>query len=382
MKLTSAKMTLDFLPIVAISYYSRPSNTLCYAERNGTRPWSHHELDTDGGSFTSLVLDSFCFPHISYHVGAELAIEEGDGTGSELRYCRFNGSTWVKETVDRWNNYIVSANVGVEGALALDESDAPRIAYRAYNYNHGQLNAVMFAIKDGIIWDRTTIAGGTLGSFGDFNQGAGAIPIREFGCDRVIYSADADGRALVSWFRGPEGDSARVIARAEVDGLSQGFCHWPSAIIANGIPHVAFGDVLSFGAPPTLDNLRHARRTQSGAWVATTIDGAHKVGQFTSIACDPHTGSLAISYLDRTTQTVRVARQSGQVWVIDDVDQVDTEFCQTSISIDRDSGIHVSYYSAATPGLMHAWRKASGAWVIETVVGGEGVGLYSSIEAV
>jgi len=321
-------------------------------------------------------------PHISYHVGTELSSLAGEGDGSELRYCRFTGTSWVTETVDRSSNYVPVANVGVEGGIALGADGIPCVAYRSYDYNHGGLNAVMFAVKNGVAWDRTTIAGADVGSFGDFNQGAGAIPLVDAsGSYRVIYTADVDGRALMTWFRGPEGDSTRVIARADIDGLSQGFLHWPAAVMANGVPHASYGDVIPFGAPATLDNLKHARRLDTGAWQAETIDGSDKVGQFSSIAADPHTGQIAISYFDRTTETVRVARQSGQTWIIDDIDQVDTSFCQTSIACDGAGGIHVSYYSARAPGLMHAWRRTFGGWTIETVAMGTDVGLYSSIEA-
>lgn len=384
LKVRRQDVTTLVQPLVAISYYSRPETSLCYAERYGTRPWNRAVIDTEGGSFSSLALDSFGFPHIAYHVGIELATLDGDGAGSELRYCRFDGTSWqAPETVDNGGQFAAIANCGVELGLSLNGQDMPRIGYRAYDKNHGQLNAVMYAMRELNGWSRKYLAGEELGSNGDFNVGARAVTVHDQGTDRVIYSMDADGRALYSWFRGPEGDSTTVVARADLEGLNQGFLHWPSVAMVGGVPHVAFADGMPFGGSAEQNNLKHAwRNTQLWSWEVETIDGPHKVGNFCSLAADPNTGRLAISYLDRNTKTIRCARQSGQLWIIDDLDVVDTEVdAYTSCAVDRHGEIYVAYYSERTPGLMLARRTTSGGWSIEPVHAGTGIGVHCSVKA-
>ena len=105
---------------------------LMYAFKDGGS-WAVMKVD-DGGLPTaatglnpSLAVDSRGFSHISYY----------NSTGSSLRYASWNGTAWVKETVDSDND------AGRYSALVIDSSDRPYIGY--YDATFGELR---YATRD------------------------------------------------------------------------------------------------------------------------------------------------------------------------------------------------------------------------------------------
>jgi hypothetical protein len=92
-------------------------NELKYATWNGAS-WEIEIVDSDNwtGAYTSLMLDSFGYPRISYY----------DLSEHELRYTAWNGSRWDCETVD------TNHDVGYYTSLALDSFGYPHISYFSY----------------------------------------------------------------------------------------------------------------------------------------------------------------------------------------------------------------------------------------------------------
>ena len=77
-----------------VSYYDDDVNDLKYAWSDDQGiTWDITTVDSDGsvGAYNSLALDSSGYPHISYHAGSP---------NYDLRYARFNGTSWHTETVD------------------------------------------------------------------------------------------------------------------------------------------------------------------------------------------------------------------------------------------------------------------------------------------
>jgi hypothetical protein len=111
-----SSLALDSFDRPHISYYDRTNDSLKYAYRDGTG-WHIDTLDTtlgdDGMVKSSIALDSSDYPHISY-------VDRGNG---DLKYVRWDGVEWQIEIVD------FEDEVGYLNSIALDSYDMPHIAY-------------------------------------------------------------------------------------------------------------------------------------------------------------------------------------------------------------------------------------------------------------
>jgi hypothetical protein len=119
-----------------ISYYRMSANNLEYARWTGSS-WQIETVDWSGdvGRYTSLALDSSGYPYISYY-----AYYDGWNVG-DLKYARWNGSTWQIETVE-------AHGVGPWNSLALDSSDNPHISY--YDDSNDDLKYAWFGDTSGV----------------------------------------------------------------------------------------------------------------------------------------------------------------------------------------------------------------------------------------
>jgi hypothetical protein len=136
----SSSLALDKSGRLHISYGG--SGGLMYAWRDGAG-WHVETVDSGGdrGSHSSLALDKFDRPHISYY-------HYTDWNGGSLKYAHHNGYVWHIETVDSGDSY---GGVGYATSLALDESDRPHISYRGL----GQVSyedELKYVWHDGTMW--------------------------------------------------------------------------------------------------------------------------------------------------------------------------------------------------------------------------------------
>lgn len=98
----------------------------------------------DSGSFSSIDLDSNGFPHISYY----------DASNGDLKYAKYNGTTWAIEIIDE------VGDVGSYSSLGIDLQDFAHISY--YDATNGDLK---YAYYNGSEWEiNTLVSEGDVGS--------------------------------------------------------------------------------------------------------------------------------------------------------------------------------------------------------------------------
>jgi hypothetical protein len=121
-KAPSASIAVDSSGFPHISYCSGPPQVdLKYAKWEGAKKgWSILTIDNEGdvGRCNAIAVDRFDRPHIAYY----------DDTNGDLKYARWDGSTWKTHSVDK-----ISEEPTVHGAyqtsIAVDKFGNPNIAY-------------------------------------------------------------------------------------------------------------------------------------------------------------------------------------------------------------------------------------------------------------
>jgi len=110
----------------------------------------------------------------------------------------------------------------------------------------------------------------------------------------------------------------------------------------------------------------------NGTWSVNTIDSIGIVGGHSSIAVDSNQG-IHISYADQTNDDLKYAyKPNGGSWAIYTVDATGDVGSYTSIALDSSNGVHISYYDSTNNDLKYAYKPNGGSWTIYTVdyVGG------------
>jgi len=96
-----------------------------------------------------------------------------------------------------------------------------------------------------------------------------------------------------------------------------------------------------------------------------TLDSENDVGQFTSIAIDDE-DDVHISYIYGTSADLRYATNEGGAWTTDTVDSTTESSGYTSIAIDSGGKIHIAYFDFINMVLMYA-TDTGGSWATNIV---------------
>jgi len=151
--------------------------------------------------------------------------------------------------------------------------------------------------------------------------------------------------------------------------------HYTSiATDSNDYTHISYYDY-------TNEDLKYAT-DKSGSWVNVTLDGdewmdAEDVGEYTSIAIDSN-DDVHISYYDWTNGNLKYATDKSGSWVYATLDSSGNLGYYSSIAIDSNDDVHISYYDYTNEDLKYVTDK-NGSWVYSTLDSTGYVGWYSSI---
>ncbi|MBI5056463.1 MAG: choice-of-anchor D domain-containing protein, partial [Nitrospirae bacterium] len=100
------------------------------------------------------------------------------------------------------------------------------------------------------------------------------------------------------------------------------------------------------------DSLKYTTNA-SGSWVTSTIDSTGDVGQYTSITVDSNI-KVHISYFDYTNYDLKYATNASGSWVTYTIDSTGNVGYYTSIAIDSNNKVHISYYYRTESALKYA----------------------------
>ncbi|MCD4666332.1 hypothetical protein K8R47_00815 [archaeon] len=119
------------------------------------------------------------------------------------------------------------------------------------------------------------------------------------------------------------------------------------AFDSNDIPHISYND-------NTNDDLKYAKYVStngncgpSNSWQCTTIDSGGDVGKWTSIAVDSN-DNIHISYYDLTNKDLKYAYYDGS-WDILTIDDIGDKGMYSSIAVDSNDNPHISYMKENNP---------------------------------
>ncbi|MBD3277564.1 MAG: hypothetical protein GF388_04625 [Candidatus Aegiribacteria sp.] len=164
-------MMADDEGVMHVAYcQSGPEYSVRYAVRDIAGQWSIEEVDTSMYSDpegTSLALDIWGDPHITY------------SASSELRYASLNGSSWTVETV-----YAMDTGAAVYGtSLAMDQYGYPHVAHCSATGDY-----LLYSVNQGGGWQTDSIA-----NLGSVSDGDPDLALDELGRPHIAYESRYNG---------------------------------------------------------------------------------------------------------------------------------------------------------------------------------------------
>ena len=286
--------------------------------------WHIMIVDSDGdvGGNTSLELDSYGYPHISYD----------DYTNHYLKYAKWTGSKW-----EFYNINVIGIYDSLDSSLALDANNNPYLSYST-------ANSLQYAKWNGSSFDIDIIDNSDRGY--DYSS----LALDSNGYPHISYhSWKDDGLKYAKW----TGSEWKVEL---VDDNDVGY-YTSIAIDSNNYPHISYYAVDN-------TNLKYAKWNGTN-WEISIVDSYGDVGCYSSIALDkydyPH-----ISYGDSTDGYLKYAKWTGSEWQIEKVDSGLFFGLDSSIALDKNGYPHISYIDEPKSCLKYA-RWTGTKWYIEVI---------------
>ncbi len=283
----------------------------------------------------SLALDGNARPHIAYG-------------GDRLYYAHYNGSTWVKETVD------ASPGVGSHAAIAVTGTTAITVHVSYYDAVNGDLK---YARRDAN--GQWTIQ--TVDSAGDVGQYT-SIALDQQGRPHISYYDVTNKNLKYAYWDGSQWNTETAHSDNDVGMYSS------IAIDSNGHPHICYYDSWNGALYYTYKGL---------SWNPQMVDQPfpNAAGAYCSLALDsnedPH---ISYRYEKDFDNDVRYAYYDSNAadWVTDTVATTVGFETWTSIALDAADNPHISFNGLW---MTHAFYESGLGWVNEKV---DNYGLYTS----
>jgi parallel beta-helix repeat protein len=143
-------MAIDSQGMIHLCYFDRDELSLKYA-KGSTCDWTVMTVQDDVFVFCDIALDSDGAPHVAYMHRGSFASDVWVG------YAYWNGSSWVKDTVD------MDRVPGWKVSLAIDGNDTPHLSYAVNDnpsgYSSWDLGDLRYATLNGSTWEVEQVDG-------------------------------------------------------------------------------------------------------------------------------------------------------------------------------------------------------------------------------
>ncbi|MBI4650759.1 tandem-95 repeat protein [Candidatus Desantisbacteria bacterium] len=363
-----SSIAIDTNNKIHISYYydmpygnsNNPQRYKLKYATNESGTWTITTVDGDGrvGKFSSIAIDTNNKVHISYYYVGNDYENYRDFSYNDLKYATNKSGSWITTTVDS------NMEVGRYTSIAIDSNDKVHISY--YDDSNKDLKYVTNASDS---WVRTTAD--SYEYVGEYNSIA--VDSKEYNSIAV----DSNDKIHISYYDDSNKDlkyatnSSGLWITTTVDSYGYVGQYTSIAVDSNDKIHISYYDDSN-------NDLKYATNA-SGSWVTTTVDSINgSVGKYTSIDIDSN-DKVHISYCDNTNRNLKYATNKSGSWGTSTVDSNNGYYAEyTSIVVDLNNMVHISYNDFFNADLIYATNE-SGSWITTIVDNTWITGIKSSI---
>ena len=312
-----SSIAVDSNDYLHISYFGAHNSDLKYATYDGSS-WTESLIDTgvDVGEYTSIAVDSNDNVHISYY----------DSSNADLKYATYDGNSWAKLTVDN------TGSVGEYTSIAVDSNDDLHITY--YDFSNEDLK---YTTYNGSSWTTSTVD--STGSVGQHSS----IGVDSNDDLHISYYDYSNGDLKYASYDGISWSNSAIDSTGDV-GLYSSI-----AIDSNDDVHISYLN-------SSVGNIKYATFDGSN-WATSQIYGAGSVGDYGSLAVDSN-GNVHVSFFDYSNSDLKYSTfeqdGNGNGWTTSTVDSEDDVGFFTSIAIDSNNDVHISYFDTSNENLKYA----------------------------
>lgn len=290
------------------AWYDDVSQSLKYATRDSGGIWSTIAVVDSGagsGQYVNLSLDSEGQAGVAYY----------DASNADLKYARFNGTSWDVQTVDS------KFTVGYYPSLKYDLADRPVITY--YAKTGGDLKIAFF---NGANWNISLID-----SSGDVGRYSSLMLHPGTGRWAVAYEDDSNGA-----FKYAEQTKAAWAVTTVDSSTKFGGGYVSLGFTKTKLPVFSYYD--GYNADLKVASYNGVK------WSTTAVASKGTVGLYTNLIVNPTSGEIDVLYYNKTNDSMQRAKNSGGVW---SVAQIASGGRSLSRALDADGSETLAYFAGS-----------------------------------
>ena len=299
----SGDIHIVYFDFTGINDSPTPKSKFKYAKiHNSSKTISTIESSFNTGRKAVLKIDGAGAIHTAYY----------DYTNSNLKYAKYNGSSWTTTVVDG-----ALTNYGVMGdymSLFLDGSNQPHIGYFTTSGSPMTASILKYAYYDGS-WHTSTLISDTSGKHTGYHR---ALVMDGGGHPYIVFSDDGNLKCIKNLGAGWQTETIENVGPGDLF----------AAIDASGNIYVSYHDQQN--------NLGKVAKYNGSSWEVTTLSGS-ATGAYGPIEINPLTGYPEIKC------AVTQVKYNGTSWVTQETNTVGSGMPCT-LAFDSAGNAYTAFY--------------------------------------